>query len=179
MLELVTAAGAANANSYVSVEEADAYFAARLQTGPWDALADDEEGKKRALIAATRRLDQEQFRGRPAKPLVGSAGSGPKQALKWPRWATLDDDTALDTAEIPGIVKDATCEEALALLAAAADGDDLLADSGLESVSSIQVGSLNVTPRHAARAGDLPEVVRRILRPVLATTRGSIHFTRA
>jgi hypothetical protein len=177
-VDLVATPGASDANSYVIVEEADAYFGARLGADAWEAL-ETEADKAKALIAATRRVDQEQFRGRLVKPLVGSSSSGPKQALQWPRWVTLDDGTTLDHTQIPRIVKDGTCEEALALLAALADDQDLLANTGLEAFKNVAVGSMNVTPRHSQKAGDLPEAVRRILRPVLATSRGSVRFVRA
>lgn len=74
--------GGENANSYVTLAEADAFFEEQALSTAWDAAADDD--KNRALISATRRLDQEDFRGVPVNSLTGKASSD-TQALQWPR----------------------------------------------------------------------------------------------
>lgn len=82
--------------NYVTASAADAYFALRLRTGPWDdATSDDQE---RALTMATKAIDQLNY--------VGSKADA-EQTNQFPR----GDDT-----EVPQQIKDACCEIALALL---------------------------------------------------------------
>lgn len=142
------------ANAYLTLAEAETYFAARLNVAPWTAAADAQ--KEQALITATTRLDEETYQG--TKTTV-------EQALKWPRFGTYDDNNDhYDQDVVPGIIKDSTCELALAMLAS-----DLLASTGLEGFEEVQVGPLRVRPRVTTAAGILPEVVTRKLRPVLTT----------
>lgn len=156
--------GGASANSYVTKAEADAYVLGRLNASTWEDETDTDK-LNRALVSATRRLDQEEWQGRKVATT---------QALEWPRSGTSDQNgNAYATDAIPQPVKDATCELALAMLS-----EDLLADSGLEAFNSVTVGSLQVTPRHGRPAGDLPENVRRELRGLLATARNTIPLER-
>lgn len=172
---IVATPGASNANSYATVAEADTYFDDRLKATAWTGA--DADDKARALIEATRRIDQEEFEGTPVDPLNDADVTGDTQALKWPRQAADDDaGWTYDDDVIPTIVKRATFELALALL----DADsDFLADTGLEGFKRVAVGSLQVTPRHTHRPGELPETVRRILRPVLRTSRHGVRLLRA
>src|SRR5690606_32459077 len=103
--DLIATPGAPNANSYVTLAEADAYVAALA--GPsaraWEQL--DEDAKKRALLTATRRLDQEDYAGRKASP---------DQALKWPRVGAKDEDGRTYQSDVvPEVVKNAQVELAL------------------------------------------------------------------
>ena len=61
-VSLVATLGSSSANSYVSVADADAYFANLLSFDQWDGLG-DEDTKARALITATAALDQLTFWG--------------------------------------------------------------------------------------------------------------------
>lgn len=81
---------------YATVDEANAYFAERLRTDAWDdASAEDQE---KALKMATRAIERLNFAGEKADE---------NQEMQFPR----GEDT-----EVPQDVKDACCEEALALL---------------------------------------------------------------
>ncbi|MFW6084875.1 MAG: DnaT-like ssDNA-binding protein [Gemmatimonadota bacterium] len=167
--------GGESANSYVTLEEANAYFDDRLNAAAWDDAS--EENRTRALLQATRRLEQEEYEGEPVDPPVDADVVGSRQALKWPRHATDDDaGWTFDEEAVPEIVRRAQMELALAYLAADSDRD---ADTGLEGFAQVAVGPIEVTPRHAHRAGTLPENVRRILRPVLRTSRGTVRLRRA
>lgn len=169
--------GGASANAYTDVAAADVYFDERLNSAAWTAANADD--KARALIQATRRVDQEQFDGVPVDPPTDSEASQSTQtqALKWPRQAAENDaDWTYDDDQIPIIIRQATMELALSYLTA--DGD-LLADSGLEAFEKVVVGPLEVTPRHSQQAGELPENVRRLLRPVLTTSPASVQLLRA
>lgn len=114
-------------NSYISVQDADAYFADRLDADAWENA--DSETKAKALITATKRIDAQRFQGIPKDP---------QQALQFPRcYRAMDRQTAtialelrdplmehrhlmlgayLCETDVPQAVKDATCEEALYLL---------------------------------------------------------------
>ena len=174
MPTLIATPGAPDANSYVTVEEADSYFDERLNASAWAAAS--PEDKARALIQATRRLDQEEFEGVPTRPLNGTAVDQPTQALKWPRqMADTDAGWTYEDDIIPDPVKQATMELALVYLSS---DSDPLADTGLEGFEQVQVGPLTVVPRHQRRAGELPENVRRLLQPVLRMSRANVRIVR-
>lgn len=161
--------GGASANSYITSAAADTYFDNRLQGSEWDTATADE--KCRALVSATRRLDFEKFEGE--KETTG-------QALKWPRLdATDDDGEEFDSDAIPQIVLDATCEMALLLLNDNASSKDSFGDTGLEGFKRVRVGPVEVEPRMSAEGSELPEVVRKLLRPVLITPGLSGRLLRA
>src|SRR5689334_3704609 len=107
-----------SANSYVTLDEADTYWAPK-----WVGQSLFDEGARiAALIEACRRLEQEQYLGRKATQT---------QALKFPRaelysggfygafasyGLTDDEDYPIASDTIPQVVKDAQCELAYALL---------------------------------------------------------------
>jgi len=167
---LVATVGAATANSYVTVATTATYLNERLNVGAWDtAVTAAAGGPERALIMATRRIDAEEFRGEPVNPLTDvEVGAGATtQALKWPRYSTFDDaGWAFDDEEIPLGVQRATMELALHYLNEGTS--DALADTGLKGFRNVKVGSLDITPVPGYKAGDLPDHVVRLLRPVLA-----------
>ena len=105
-MALVATVGAANADSYITLAEADAYLAARFGAEAWEALGD--ELKEKALKQATRELDRHRFRSSKATTV---------QALQFPRW---DQEEAL--TELPPCVKDACAEQALSLVVNSATG---------------------------------------------------------
>lgn len=166
---IVATPGASTANSYVTVAEADTYFGDRPESTAWTGATADQ--KAAALIYATRRIDQETFKGHPAKPLTDRASSGDTQALKWPRYSVpTPDGWYYDQSVVPECVKRATMELALAMLAGGFD----LEDTGLEGFEEVVVGPLEVTPRHSRSAGVLPRVVRRELQGVTTTLSSSV-----
>lgn len=160
--------GGSSANSYVELSEFNDYLDARPFATTTDAAGRTDDEKTRALIAAAKRIDQEEFAGTKASAI---------QALKWPRVGAKDDDGRTYPSDtIPQVVKDAQCELAIAYLTA--DGD-AWADTGLGGFEFVQVGPLQVRPRQGQAAGELPENVRRLLMPVLATSRVNFRLLRA
>lgn len=159
--------GGASANSYITRAAATTYFDERLNSGAWTSASN--ENKDRALIQATRRLDQEDWQG-------VKVASG--QALDWPRyWATDEDGEEYDSAAIPQPIKDATCELALRFLN---DGTtDTLADTGLEEFAAAKIGPMEVERNRAFKAGQLPENVLRLLRHVIRSATASRRVSRA
>ena len=115
-----TGAGLANANSYASAVDGDAYHAGHLYATAWTGATDDQ--KAAALVMATRLIDAEyQFNG------LRSVDS---QALQWPRINCLDPDKApvpvltsllqldpfVPASVVPKALVLATCEMARELL---------------------------------------------------------------
>ena len=108
-LILVATAGAANANTYATLAEANTYHTElRLHSETlWKAKTTDE--KNRALAWATKLIDENfDFNGVP---------SYEDQALRWPRTNvyTIDGDE-IDYETIPQFLKNATAEFAYFLL---------------------------------------------------------------
>lgn len=177
---IVTTVGGSTANSYVTVAEATAYFAGRLDAGDWtDAGTTSPETQSNALVMAARRLDQERFKG---------VRVDASQALQWPRYGVEKPDLAYSvlagplleealwytTTEIPQRIKDAQMELALALL----KSTDLLDDTGLDAFKNIKVGPIDITPRAGQEAGELPDVVMRGLMPLLDSAPNSVRLLR-
>jgi hypothetical protein len=146
--------GGASANCYITRANAQTYFNGRLDVAAWDGASDAD--KDRALIMATVRLEQEEWRG--SKVDVA-------QALKWPRYSTYNDNgDVYDSDDIPDVVDDACCEMALAIL----KDPTIMSDSGLEAFKRVGVGggAVAVEPRASRKAGALPQQVVRLLRTV-------------
>lgn len=148
--------GGSSANSYIDVSTADTLADERLQTAEWTAAGTDD--KERALIMATRRLEQLRYEG---------DKTDSSQALKWPRQDAVDengDEYATDA--IPALVQEQVFEVALWVLNQDADGTDPMAPTGLEGFRSAKVGPMEVERDRSFSAGDLPDNVLRALRPV-------------
>jgi hypothetical protein len=103
---VVATAGAANANSYLSVAAADDLADDYLGPLNWTAATTDNKG--RALITATRYLDQLEWLGSRATTT---------QALAWPRSGAACGEWSFDDDEIPPPIKRGCFELAGLLLA--------------------------------------------------------------
>ncbi|MBI5386764.1 MAG: hypothetical protein HZA90_19000 [Verrucomicrobia bacterium] len=107
--------GKADANSYASVADGDAYFEGHLYATQWTAANADNKAK--ALVFATRLIDAErQFNGVKTTAV---------QALQWPRSNCPNPDAAAESGaaaavlvddQVPPAVVKATCELAKELL---------------------------------------------------------------
>ena len=98
-------AGSASANSYLTVAQADDLANVYLGTLKWSSATTDNKG--RALIMATRYLDQLDW--------IGSRAST-TQALDWPRTDAECGEWSFTAAEIPDPIKAACFDLAEALL---------------------------------------------------------------
>lgn len=103
--------GLEDANSYATLEEADALHADEVHSAAWAATAEDS--RKKALVTATRMLDQ----------FVEWNGykKTEDQALQWPRTDCPDPDRAggrefMPDDEVPKFLVRAVCFYALAVL---------------------------------------------------------------
>ena len=156
--------GGASSNSYATVSDADTYFDERVGGTDWAGSTDQKE---RALITATRRLDQETYEGLKVAE---------RQALKWPRyWAENEDGTEYAENAIPTIVKYACYELALQFEIDRGNSKTPLLDTGLEEFDEAAVGSMDMKRSRRFSAGQLPATVKRLLRPVLTTAGNSVR----
>ena len=136
--------------AYVTKEEAEIYFTSRLHVDPWLDASDSD--KQAALAMATRAIDRLTLKGR--KAALG-------QSLAFPRHPDTD---------VPVAVKDACCEEALALLGR---GNSQRRKLQAEGITSITLGSLSETyapgagGSGAAGRGLLSQEAKELLRPWL------------
>lgn len=168
MPDLVTSAGSASANAFVSQDDADTYLDNRLNSSSWSGASDDD--KARALIEATRDLSVLNWDGRRVDDT---------QSLAWPRQLVHDPDDPnygyFGSTEIPQRVKDATCELALEFLKAGTS--DVAARDSSAYVVEESVGP--VSTRYAEPYYKITEGMARyprvlkLIKPLLAESLGS------
>jgi hypothetical protein len=131
-------------NSYIDIDGADEYFAGRLHAESWSGA--DSETKEKALRQATKEIDRMPLKGRKATDT---------QELAFPRYP--------DT-EIPEAVKEACCEEALALLER---GNSQRHKLQQEGVQSFTLGNMSETYITGAGKGLLSQEAKELLKPWL------------
>lgn len=154
--------GKADAESYISVADADTYHTARGNTAWTGATA----VKEAALRRATDYLEDVY-----AARWKGERGDA-AQALSWPRGGVTVHGFAVDEDEVPDVVSRACAELALRALSA-----DLLADAGAQ-VKSETVGPISVTYADGARQSTAYKAVDASLSPYLLAG-GQIAVIRA
>lgn len=130
-MALVTTPGAANADSYATIAEADAYNASRPFSTAWTGA---DSAKEAALKQAARLLDA-------SFAWTGAAVDG-TQALMWPRSGMFSrTGYPISEAAIPQALKDAQSEFARQLLEADRTADD---DAQKLNISEVKAGSVAV-----------------------------------
>lgn len=168
-MPLVATPGAADADSYATIAEADAWHVARVNT----AWAGADALKEGALRRATGWIDAtygSRFVGRPVYPRV--------QALAWPRVGVTDaDGYDVPSDAIPVEIKRATMEAALRELVAPGS----LAPDYVSSTAVVRekVGPLEVEYRNSSGASSVRPVltvVDGILAPLLGRLGGGMRM---
>jgi hypothetical protein len=168
---IIATPGAANANSFLTLGEANSYFAARVALDPeWSARAGQEE----ALVMATRvlsslntprrRLERDSKTG-DAWYIVSRYWTGlpatTTQVLAWPRTGMrnmLGQDIPSDS--IPQELKDATAELAGQL----AGGDRTLDnDIKVQGITSLRAGSVSLSFKDVIDRAVLPDAVIELM----------------
>lgn len=155
--------GSLIANSYVTEEEADAYFEDRLHSS-WDSVTD----KSSALITASRMLDwMLTFKGVKTTDL---------QSMQFPRVGViLSNGYEVSESIIPQEVKFATFELAHSFLSA-----DRTADSSMAGIEQVKAGPLFIkaTPAgiDSTKSKVIPEHIRSLLADFIMN--GSIGVVR-
>jgi|TARA_R100000027_G_scaffold30132_2_gene22008 hypothetical protein len=178
-------AGGANANSYITLAEADTFVEAMISSSDvskWTTGNDDT--RNRALTAAAERLDRERFLG---------ARATDTQARQWPRTGVRKPDTYVNTyatgfpfrisedyftdTEIPDQVKRAQIELAVYLK----NNVDGISLGGLEDFKSVKIGSLQVTPDKTGAIGAdrVPPMFERYLTGLRISGPGNIAIKRS
>lgn len=170
--------GKPDANSYVSLLDAEAYFEGRLYNETWAGTSPDR--KNIALITATREIDANmEFSGYRSKP---SSSPGLGQALEWPRFGvpntnelywygagsgllgTFAAGAYYPSNSIPKRLIAAVIELAQELLKV-----DRTAEWSAKGVSSIGLGQSALALTFSADVADRPKVftdeVRALLQP--------------
>jgi len=137
--------------SYCTIEYADEYFQNRLHAESWGETS--EADKEKALRQATRAIDRQLLTGRKTNP---------EQELAFPRYP--------DT-EVPEAVKEACCEEALAILES---GNSQRRKLQQEGVQSFSLGNISETFAAGAGKGLLSQEAKELLRPWLL---GAVNIT--
>lgn len=169
--------GGATANSFVDEVTAIAFAATRLNLAGWTHTGGTtcNDPEKQALMEATREL---------SALLYGGYRASDTQALSWPRYMAMDPDQAgartfFDPTVIPSRIKDATCELAIAFLAAGTT--DI---AGLDDTAGVIRKRIDVLETEYAqpsqRAQGLARFPRvmRLVSPLLAIGSGQVRLTR-
>jgi len=177
--------GGANANSYITLTDANALVEAMISSADvqkW--TTGNTDSRHRALAAATQRLDRERFLG---------ARTNDTQALQWPREGVRKPDTYVRTftagfpfrltedyytnTEIPDQVKRAQVELAVYLH----NNVEGISLGGLEDFKTVKVGSIEVTPDKTGAVGAdrVPPMFERYLTGLRISGPGNIAIRRS
>lgn len=151
-------------NSYVTAQEALAYFSDRGHSEDWD----DVENQSSFLIGATNQIDWfMDFKGSKVES---------SQPLEWPRQDVFVDGEYVSITEIPTRVKQAVLELALASI-----DEDRVADSDMAGLQEVKVGTLKVVANAVGswqtKKGPIPDVVYAILGKFINNSSGMFRRT--
>ena len=183
---IVATAGAANANSYLTLADAQAIvdgFVEDADVQHWNT--GNTDSRNRALFTATQRLDRERFLG---------ARATDTQLLQWPRTGVRKPDTYINTyavgfpfrittdyftdTEIPTQIQYAQTVLAVFLH----NNTDALGLSGLEDYKNVKIGSLDITPNvgyGAVGADKVPPLMERYLTGLRISGPGNFAIRRS
>mgnify|MGYP000742911682 FL=1 len=139
----------ANADSFMTVAEADSYYATNLYSTTW--VGSTTDNKEKALKMATRILDEK-------VAWVGTRATS-TQALGWGRTDVTWDGTTVSSTTVPIQIKNATAEFAGELLVS-----DLTANAEGKGLNSLKVGDITLDFDKNDTAGVMPEIVQEMLR---------------
>ena len=160
-----------NVNSYVTVNDAEAYFDTRIDASSWHAA--DVDDKESALVTATLLLDENQY--------IGAAVSS-TQSLAWPRKDVSYSDPKLgltvyvSQSEVPNRVKLAVYEMANHLLA-----NQNLLDNTAQTFEKIKIGSIAIEDNSTDYVPPplICDTAKKFIKPLLATTISARSWWRA
>jgi hypothetical protein len=183
---IVATPGAVNANSYLTLADAQAIidgFVEDADIQHWGS--GNTDSRNRALFTATQRLDRERFLG---------ARATDTQSLQWPRTGVRKPDTYINTyavgfpfristdyfddTEIPTQI-----QYAQAVLAAYLHNNtDGIGLSGLEDFKNVKIGSIDVTPNlgyGAVGIDKIPPIVERYMTGLRISGPGNFAIRRS
>jgi len=142
--------GTSTANSYITVDEADAYFEDRVHSSAWAS----SESKEQLLISASRLIDwMMNFQG---------VRTYSTQVMQFPRTGIVKrDGVELPSTIIPQELKYAVCELALTSVK-----KDRTVESALAGIESVEAGPLAIKASQAfmnQKPNVIPDYIRQIL----------------
>lgn len=150
-MALVATPGAANANSYLTLQEANDYFASRLHAEAWAAASDPQ--KEAALIWATRLID--------VQVLFNGIATSADQSLAWPRTSMLNQNGyAILSTVVPRQLKDATAELAFLLIQS---DRTLSSEVGEAGITSLRAGPVTLNFKDNIETFAIPTNVLALL----------------
>ena len=184
-ISIVATVGSASANSYVTLDQAQAFIDGLTESDDvvaWGTSTTDQ--KNRALFTSTQRIDRENFQG---------SRVNKTQALQWPRSGVrvpdqhnhlysisfpyrIIDDYYTDT-EIPERVKHAQIHLAVYLN----NNKDGLGLSGLEDYKRVKLGNLEAEPNfHGSVGADrVPPLFERYFTGLRISGPGNVAIKRS
>ena len=143
--------GASDANSYVTLDEANAYFADRMHASSWVAATD----KDQLLVTSSQMLDW-YINWKGDKYTVA-------QSMQWPREGAIrPDGTVIDEDVLPPEIKIAVYELAITCIDADRLADDPLAGIGQLRAASLMIKAGAEKPNQT-NANPVPTQIYRIL----------------
>ena len=177
--------GAANANSYLSLNDAQAVIDGLIEDDDvvaWGSSTTDQ--KNRALYTAAQRIDRERFLG---------SRTTDTQAMQWPRTGVRRPDTHISTYSIGFIYRNSEdffaetevpiqVKNAQAVLAVYLNNNkDGLGLSGLEDYKNIEVGTIKAEPNFSGSVGfnRVPPLFERYLTGIRISSPGNISVKRS
>jgi hypothetical protein len=143
--------GKADANSYATAAEGDAYHEGHVDAGVWTAAT--TSAKEQALVHSTRTLDAMVIDWK------GTRGSC-TQALAWPRDGARLDGCAVPHDIVPAAVKNATIELARLLLSSDITGD---IDQNLVKSINLGKGALEIEFKDNRDKSRIPTNINELL----------------
>lgn len=142
--------GISNADSYISLEDAEAYVSSSFFTGDWSELTNSQ--KESLLKTSSMYLDS--FYSWYGEKSVQTSG------LRWPRVGVEDsDDIEVPSNSIPNKIKWATVEMSIYLAST-----NLLEESDSRGVDSVKIDVIEITFNSSEKNVKLPNTVTHLLK---------------
>ncbi|MDP4143185.1 MAG: hypothetical protein Q8936_01705 [Bacillota bacterium] len=163
-------------NSYIDLDYANNYFSERLYTDPWNSAGDDT--KVKAILMATKKIERQPLQGR--KAVNNQVLQFPRMIYSYNNYNWLDSYFVTENgnkyitssqgwiieSEVSERVKQAVCEEALALLEF---GNNKRLKLQQQGVKSFSVSKLSETYT-GSTIKILSQEAKELLQPYLATS---------
>lgn len=145
-----TGSGLINADSYVSLADANTYTGATFFSGKWSTQTDTD--KEKLLRTATAYLDSfYDYKG---------VKVFPSASLRWPRSQVLDrDGNEVSSLSVPVAVKNAVIEMAIYLVE-----NNLLQESESKGIQSVKVDAVEIAFERSEKNWKIPNTVSHLLR---------------
>ncbi|MCZ2112270.1 MAG: hypothetical protein LC131_00250 [Anaerolineae bacterium] len=148
MPTVIATVGASDANSYVTVAEADAYFAEQFGYSAWDLVV--QADREACVITASRSLDSYMvWAGQRATDV---------QSMEWPRSGSYDRyGNPIDDDVIPNVLKQAVFETAFIILTKGG------LEFGGRRYDKVKVAVVDVTFSRSQDSSGIPKYIEELL----------------